>query len=55
MISSTGNRALPPFMNIIQDKISDDFLVMGSVPMASDAANVMVTEPYNSRMRGKHV
>ena len=28
-------------------KISDDFLVMGSVPMASDVANVMVTEPYN--------
>lgn len=47
IISTIGNRAFPPFMNIIKDSSSEDFLVMGSVPMACDVASIMTVGPYN--------
>ncbi len=47
MMSTIGYRGFPPFMNIIEDTKSEDFLIVGSVPMAADVFTVMKKDPYN--------
>ena len=55
LIAMTGSRALPPFMNVIVENrakleacnYENNFLIIGSLPLARDVEAIMTKSPYN--------